>query len=526
MTLPTFPFTQVKAVSWSNFHGTIHAHPIPVFCSPGVPAGAPAEAMREQSTSMDAIVRYCFERELTLRVLGSAWSLSNIVLPGDVVIDPGHLNHVTRIGDAMLTPEYVRDRGARGFVPFYVQGGTRIAQLNEHLGPLGLALQTSGASDGHRIAGCVATGTHGSAIHVGAVHDTLLGIHLLVAPGVAKLIVPATGPATTADLARWLKEHTGLATEPVADDALFGASLVSLGSLGVVLGVVLEATKLYRLRKRVVSRPRADPAVWAAIATTNATAFHPDVPAAPHHFQVTFNPYAVPSEAGAYVTLMWREDDPGGATNVPLPPEPQKSSDTMELLGSLSDLLDDQISTAALRLALRSSIDKRMPTGDFAPALPGSVFGPASIPPGFGASTEIVVSRANAARALQTVFDLLESEANAGRLFTGLMSVRFVPKTRSTLGMNIHDMNCHIELPGVRNREVLEMFPKCFDALEAKHISFTCHWGQLHAMNERRLKAYFEERVEAWKVARDRLLPSATAKKVFSSALLREVGLF
>lgn len=527
MTLPTFPFTEVKEVtSWSNFHGTIRNHHIPVFCTPGTtPAASVAEAMAHHGKALDAIVGHCFASRLSLRVLGSTWSLSNIVLPGTVTIDPGHINKVTRVSNDLLTTHYLEHRAPAGFVPFYAQGGTRMAQLNQQLAPLGLALQTSGASDGHRVAGCVATGTHGSAIHVGAVHDTILGVHLLVAPGVAKLVVPGTHPAITQGLATWLTERTGIDTKPVENDELFAAALVSLGSLGVVMGVVVEATKLYRLKKRVVSRPRVDPAVWAAIRSTDASAFHHDISKQPHHFQVTFNPYASPNEEGAFVTLMWKQEIEGGAHDVPLQPEPQTSSDTMELLGKISEDLDGPLSAAILGKVLAAQIRKRMPTGDFEPRLPGSVFGPVSLPPGFGASTEIIVSRANAEQTLKLVLSVLDSEAHQGRHFTGLVSVRFVPKTRSLLGMNIHDMNCHVELPGIRNDEIAGIFGKCFQALEAAHIPFTCHWGQLHAMHAKQLRNYFGDRVDRWKAARDALLPDALAKTVFSSPLLREVGL-
>ena len=63
-----------------------------------------------------------------------------------------------------------------------------------------------------------------------------------------------------------------------------------------------------------------------------------------------------------------------------------------------------------------------------------------------------------------------------------------------------------------------------WDALEAARIPFTCHWGQLHGLNPRRVGGWFGERVTAWKGARDRLL-DPVAKRVFSAALLAEVGL-
>jgi hypothetical protein len=57
------------------------------------------------------------------------------------------------------------------------------------------------------------------------------------------------------------------------------------------------------------------------------------------------------------------------------------------------------------------------------------------------------------------------------------------------------------------------------DALEKDSVPFTCHWGQTHGMNPERLATYFGPNVERWKTARDELLPSAEAKRVFQSAI-------
>jgi hypothetical protein len=100
-----------------------------------------------------------------------------------------------------------------------------------------------------------------------------------------------------------------------------------------------------------------------------------------------------------------------------------------------------------------------------------------------------------------------------------------VPKSSALLGMNIHDMNTFIELPSIRNAEVLGIYRAYWDALAQANIPFTCHWGQMHGLNATRLLEYFGQRVDRWIAARDRLLPDADARRVFSAPLLAEVGL-
>ena len=70
-----------------------------------------------------------------------------------------------------LSPAYAA-RSAQRYVPVYFQGGTGVASINERLGKEGLALQTSGGGNGHRIGGCIATGTHCSRSAIGSLHDT------------------------------------------------------------------------------------------------------------------------------------------------------------------------------------------------------------------------------------------------------------------------------------------------------------------------------------------------------------------
>ena len=100
-----------------------------------------------------------------VRAIGARWSLSTVVKPDNVAINPANLNVMLRVKQDWLTPAYRARRP--GFVPVFVQGGTNVSRINRQLGEIGLALQTSGASDGHRIAGCIATGTHGSAWTIG-----------------------------------------------------------------------------------------------------------------------------------------------------------------------------------------------------------------------------------------------------------------------------------------------------------------------------------------------------------------------
>jgi hypothetical protein len=528
---PTFPHTQVKPLDrWSNYSGTVDNHAIALFCTPDPPDDPVNDrGMVPQGKSIRAILQHCFSQPAgeTVRAIGSRWSFSRLLEPGRVIIDTPNLNVILKVSTQDLTDGYNAVLGPQGRVPVFVQGGTTISALNRRLGQIGLALQTSGAGDGHRMAGCVATGTHGSALQIGAVHDTVLGVHLVVSPDQAFFIQPNSTPFCRDSLADWLTEQTGIPTTMLRDDDAFSASLVSLGSLGFVFGVVLETVPLYRLARKTLVLDIDDPTLWAAIRSLDTSPLHPERPEAPYHFDVVMHPYAPSDGAGAYATLLWKVPIGGVPFASPDPTRPDVSSDMMGSIAGIANAVGGllaPLTTIVLREVISGQLASRFQGSNGSESFPGQIFGPTSLPPGAGASTEIVVDLADAERTIQIVRDVIMQNASRGRHLLGAIGVRFVPRTRSLLGMNVAAKNCYIELPSIRNDDVLSVYRDCWTTLENQGIRFTCHWGQLHGMTADRVSDYFGDRVDRWKAVRRQLL-SQQGLRVFGTPLLVEVGL-
>jgi hypothetical protein len=522
---PTFPNTHVKSVEFTNYSGVISNRPVSVYCTPD--GGDDRSVLRVHGDAVRAIVGYAFDQvpAATLRTIGSTWSFSNLIEPGTIVLDPCNFTFVERVPAEFFTQGY-QERSGRGFVPLFVEGGAQIGALNRRLGTdLKLALQTSGAADGQRIAGALSTGTHGAALQVGALHDTMLGFYLVVAPNQAVFVQSSSAQFASSEIAPWLEEQTGIPTRHEADDTLFRAALVGLGSLGVVFGVVIEATPLYLLKSKTLARPHDDPAVWQAIRTLDTSPLHPETVLHPYHFNVTMHPYPESGKPGLIPTLMWKV--PAGDTpfDAPLPGAPRASTDLLSLIGNLTQAVGNVLTAPLEHLVLQQMISAQLHLQDgTGEGFPGRVFGPTSLPPGSGASTELVVDHADSQRALDLVFKVLGERASRGDFLLGAIGVRFVPQTQAFLGMNVNAMNTYIELPSIRNDGVLRIYQALWDGFEQAGIPFTCHWGQLSGMNETRLRRYFGGRVDAWKSARARLL-DATGQRVFAAAMLRDVGL-
>jgi hypothetical protein len=264
--------------------------------------------------------------------------------------------------------------------------------------------------------------------------------------------------------------------------------------------------------------------MWNAITTLDTQPLHPDISARPYHVEVVLHPYPPRLHAGAFMTLMWQES----AADVPFvgpgPVRPEASSETMGLVGLLGELADGPLSTVIVRTAISKNLGSRYKEGDVAAAFPSDLFGPTSTPAGYGTSTEIVVAHADTQAAVNTIYRVLRAQTPLGRHLLGAVALRFVPQTTALLGMNIHPMNCYIEMPSVRNREAEDIYSACWEALEQQGIAFTCHWGQLLDLRRQQLERYYGDRLQRWLQARAQML-SPGGMRVFASPLLASVGL-
>jgi hypothetical protein len=357
-------------------------------------------------------------------------------------------------------------------------------------------------------------------------HDAVLAVHLVVAGDRSLLVMPSTSPAMSSVVGHWLDAMTGIPTETLFDDAAFAAAQVSLGSLGVVHAVVLEAEPLYGLRRRVVAFDLEDPALRSAMETLDTIPLHPDKPERPFHFEVVLSPYPGRRGPSAFVVLLWKEGAPPPPLSPP-PRDPDLSLALFDFIGALNGRIDGAAGGRAIEVVVNELLRERYEEREDAPRSPGEIFGPTTLPPGNGTSTEIAVPHEHTLDMLSAIYGAIEAEAAEGRHHLGAFGVRFVPRPGvggALLGMSRHGMTTHIEMGAIQSPDATAIFERSWSALEDAGIPFACHWGQQGGHTPERVSRYFGDDAARWREAREAMLTPA-AREVFASPILASAGL-
>ncbi|HVZ39789.1 MAG TPA: FAD-binding protein [Candidatus Kapabacteria bacterium] len=450
------------------------------------------------------IIGEALQGGVSVRAFGGTWSLSRAAVTDGWLIDTRQLNWSFTLAPASIAPAYRGDPASL----YFAQCGVGVQELNERLAARGRALATSGASNGQTIAGAVATGTHGSAFGFGAMTEYVVGIQLIVSPERTVWLERASYPVVSDDfLAR-------LGAEPVRDDALFNAALVSFGSFGLVHAMMLETVPLYLLEASRRRMP-ADSALRNAMNTLDFSGLQlPHPQETPWHFEVVFNPHDV--TGGAYVTTMYkrpyREDYPKpSTTSGGLGP----GDSLLAVVGQLTNLLPGGV----IATIANGLIGSQYPTYGQQWGIPGEIF-TSTTTHGKGMSMEFGVAHTDSSR----VLDLLLAAKPEIDSFAGVMAFRYVKQSGATLGFTRFPITCTVEFNAAHSDRTVAFYNRIWNDLEKEGIPYTLHWGQMDNFTPARVRAMYGAAADQWCAARKALL-SERMCAVFSSTYLESCGL-
>jgi len=245
------------------------------------------------------------ERSLRrVRMTGSGLSFSDVAICDDWLLSPRGL--------ARIFDDVDRSRLRSGLASasrlVRIQSGVRIRELNQTLDRRGLALANMGGWDEQTFVGAAMTGTHGSGLDYGPLASQIASIQLVGPGGRLLQVEPSNGITDRATFAGHLEDDSSLRIDLVQDDDLFDAVVVSMGSMGIVYAVVLEAVpKFWLIERRTLT-------TWEDLAASTGDlprlvrgeAVSSDL-GRPDHFEVFYTPYSdATGKHMALLTQRWR----------------------------------------------------------------------------------------------------------------------------------------------------------------------------------------------------------------------------
>ena len=445
-----------------------------------------------------------------VRAVGSGWSLSSAPFVSDYLVNTARLSSWF-LGFRTPTLVDTRVRAASSRLVF-AQCGIQIKALNTFLEGTGLALPTSGASNGQTIVGAMSTGTHGSAHDIGSIQDYILGLHVVAEGGKHYWIERPSQPTMTQAFADWL------GAELRRDEDLFLSAVVGFGSFGLVHAVMFQAVPLYLLELWIKQCDYDD--VEAIACSRDFSQFALKYPAeTPYHFEVVINPYKRKrGEQGAFMRVMYKRPVTG---SVPSPPPTDGanilSRDLVSIAGHFSDAIPGLVPGI-----LQSQLLSALPPTDPGTVLatPGIHFGD-SQPTNGGTSIELGVPLNRVADALDAIFSVTDQQT-----FGAPVALRYVKASDAVLAFTCHaPTTCTIEMPGIDSDSAEAAHARIFEALAQRRVPVTYHWGQQGKYDPASIVAgYSDARVGRWLGARRRFL-SPEGRRMFSNDLLDGCGL-
>lgn len=511
-----------QATPWKNFHETIKS-PITGTYNLWPPADNPrygADFINRCTHQIQRALAEAKAEGVPARAVGRGWSLSDApVADGGALIDLSRLYGMKPLRPNQLDPGYLGGADAKKGL-FLIQGGAYVSEINRFLESdrYGRSFRTSGAANGQTITGATSTGTHGSALGHGALHDHIVAIHLIAGPDRQVWLERASYPVLKPSLA------DSLNADFIRDDALFNAVVVGLGAFGVIHNVVIETRRRFLLNavsydtdasggKLVLDNNMRK--VISTLDFSKLPALDPALPAGtPYFFQPIVDPNTDPPEV--LITLMHEKSWTSGHVSDYRMAAAKfgPGYDFLSVMGLMLDVFKAGVPLFS-QVAKAELFDTKPKRGSW-----GELFG-FKTPRTKVASAAIAVPQDRALETLDVLIDLNKQVGPAPLVY----GCRYVKKSPALLAMNRFDDTFVVSIDGVYNNTSLKVFKAAPDAMEAAGIPYTQHWGKTNGYTKARLEAIFGADLDAWKDARHALLPDAADRKLFENGYMKKRGL-
>ncbi|HEX2628111.1 MAG TPA: FAD-linked oxidase [Chitinophagaceae bacterium] len=512
---------------WKNVHENF-SHEFTPDCSWILDHADPnltlADLYKRATKNLQWVIGHAIKNSTTLRAIGANWSFSSVGICNGGIVQTKGLDLIFNVNNTLVSPSYAKTNDDL----LFVECGTQVARLNKYLEierRPARCIRASGASNGQTIAGCTSTGTHGAALYTGAVHDAIVGIHLITGPDTHVWLERESYPVASDKFINWL------GATPHRDDDLFNSVLVGFGSFGIIHGLMIETEPLFLLKEYRISEAVYSDKLMDALSTLDIPKLKQLLPGMPdsvpghelYHMEMNLNPYTLKknSNKGLYIFFFYKLPAPPnyitdhGGTHAPGP-----SPEFIWMMKGLMGLIGPGASYSLIKKLTTQEFEKNIRPATPEPKSIGSIFRDTRFT-GNIASFAFAVSTPDLPQTLKEILEEISENA-----FAGAVAVRFVKGTQATLGFTKFDNTSVIEMDGLDSKANHTVFKNVIFRLEDRGIPFSIHWGKLNSpMNKgRTLAIYGKEKLTTWKQSRAQLLSKDT-RAVFTNAFMQKCGL-
>jgi hypothetical protein len=436
---------KVGRVVWQNYVGTQRAQPLKI----------------EKPATLDALKAVMAEAATIgcpVRAVGSGHAWSDSALTDGIVIETHALKQLIPLNPALLKA------GVDQTTLVQCEGGIVLHDLIPQLEAQGRALINMGGYDGQTLAGVISTSTHGSGITLGSFSAAVEALIVVTSGGKVLQIEKANG---ITDPAAFATEY-GASRELHQDDDLFNASVVGVGSLGVIYAAIIRVMPIYYLQEVRVIKP------WTQVKALLQGGLLDQF----RHVEVLFNPHQTKGQNSCLLTTRKVVPKPAGK----LPEKPFRNV-FAEYLASLPGadkvlaFLFNEYPTSSPALvdqALSALEDPTPYVNVYYKILNvGAVNGYAAVCAEYG------VDLAKSIAAVDAVFEAAAKYQQYGVYHSSPSALRWVAASPGYLSMQPVP-SCMIEMP---NLQEVYGYPDIYwryEEILTKQFGARPHWGQMN----------------------------------------------
>lgn len=527
--LPQLPdgIERLPVTKWENGHENfVHTFKKNSSFKLRIPSSQSSNPYLDTTKNFQWLIQNAIDNNIQMRALGNGWSFSEVAVCDGGLIDTKALRLTFNLKNSFVSPLYLQKGNNAGNLIF-AECGISVLDLDEKLeqdsNPK-RSLKASGASNGQTIAGCTSTGTHGSAFNVGAVHDSIVGLHIVTGPDKHVWIEKKSNPVASDDFITWL------GAEAIKDDDIFNAAVVSFGSFGFIHGILIETEPIFLLEQYRTGNIVYNDVLKQAMNNLDFSAILNELPAPPvapgkemYHFEILVNLQMFEPgnpHKGVYFKTMYKVPYRDDYTRITTDDKGFTYGD--DLLGVMEKVLDG-LGPGLSSLLVPGIVNKLFPlaftAGESMTGTIGETFSNTKFR-GKAASAAIGVHTDNASTVLEEIVAI-----NKVTPFAGALALRYVKGTDALLGFTHFDKTCVMELDGVDSQLSRTFIQKVWARLEELSIPFTMHWGKFNfGLNPQLLEKMYGDNIVKWKACRKSLL-SDEVQKVFTNEFMIQCGL-